>query len=263
MKKRLQFLLFFCLPLLLASCEKGIFDPEPNAKCLELSQQDDAGWVIERVYDGRKVTEIRYFQNEELRYYYEFTYGSDGRVVKSQYVDTRNNTAYTPEIITYNEQGKWARSTFNNANGTVTEISVEYDSQSQIQKITSATTKDGTTTVNYTAIYTWENGNNVRRTYTSPTQQQVVQYAFDLDQHNKRRKEQEKYAFMSLAVAHNENMLRHVSSTTTTGATTVQSETEYSYTYNDEGYPTTLTRYITSGANPAYTATTYFSYDCD
>lgn len=265
----LRIFVFFCLSSLLASCEKGIFDPQPssqlNSNCLETRQYDDAGQTIERVYDGRKVTKYQYLQYDTLRYYYDFTYDGNGRITKSQYVNALNPTAeYLPEMITYNDKGKWAKSTFTYPNGDITTQSVEYDNQDQIQKITSSTNKSDTTTVNFTATYTWVDGNNISRTYESPAQKTVVQYEFDLDQENKRRKEQEKLSFFSLAVAYNKNMYRRSTTTNTTGFTTTETVNEYNYELDEKGYPYRVTR-ITTGNNYSSPSsnTTYFEYDCN
>ncbi|MHA6248490.1 hypothetical protein ACXYMU_11175 [Pontibacter sp. CAU 1760] len=263
MRQLSRVILLLCLPLLFFSCEDGLLETQ-TSKCLETSQWDDQGWRIERTYDGRKITKLEYFYNDELQYYYEYTYGSGSRIVQSQYYNAKNNTVGTPEVITYNDKGKWAKSTFTSTNGRVTTQSVEYDDQDRIQKITSVTDNSGTITNNFTITYTWAGGNNTGYTYTTATSETVAKYEFNLDQENKRRKEQEKTSFMSLAIPYNQNMLKRSEATTTTGATTTKRVIEYNYELDEKGYPYRLTRTIsgTSYASPI-TDVTEFEFDCN
>jgi hypothetical protein len=262
MKQLYQVLLLLFLPLFLASCEEGVFEPQP-AECLEVRQEDDAGNAWEKVYDGQEISQQRYLKDQSLQYYYSFVYGDDGRVSEIQYLDAQGAPYAPSEFITYDEEGRWSKSTVTYPNDDITTYSIEYDTQGQLQKITSSTDKSGTVTQNYTATYTWMNGNNVSRTYASASQQQEIQYEFDLDQENKRRKEQKKVAFLSLAVAYNQNMIKRVRTVTTSGSTKTITESAYDYEYNEEGYPSSLTRTTTVNSDAPSTSTTSFMYDCD
>ncbi|GAB3525947.1 hypothetical protein GCM10027443_00620 [Pontibacter brevis] len=250
--------------MFLASCEDGVFEPQSFSNCREISQWNDRGLRIDRIYDGKKVTKIEYYNNEVLQYYYEFTYDNNGRIVESQYVNVVNNTQSIPEIISYNDKGKWAQSTFTYPNGDITTQSVEYDNQDQIKKLTSAINRSGTSTENYTVTYAWEGGNNIGYTYTSPTSQTVVEYEFNLEQANKRRKEQEKLSFFSISVPYSRNMLQRAVSTTTSGGTTTRTVNEYNYELDENGYPYTVTRTVTGSASTSPSSiTTYFDFDCN
>ena len=262
MKKLYRSLLFLCLPLALASCEEGVFEPQ-SANCLETKQEDNEGNAWEKVYDGQEISQQRYLKGQLLQYYYSYVYGDDGRVSEIQYLDAKDAPYAPSEFITYDEEGRWSKSTVTYPNGDVSIYSAEYDSQGQLQKITSSTNKSGTVTQNYTATYTWLNGNNVSRTYESASQRQETQYEFDLDQENKRRKEQKKVAFLSLAVAYNQNMFKRVKTVSTSGSTTTTTESVYDYEYNEEGYPSAVTRTTTVNSDASTTSTTTFLYDCD
>lgn len=263
MKIRLHNLLLFCIPLLLMACEEGLFG-EPVAKpCLETRREDDTGLTVERVYNGNRIAEIRYYQNEEIRSYYAFSYGSNGRISESQYFNVAQNTEQPLQYISYNDKGKWIKTTIPYSNGDETTISIEYDNQNQIQELTSSTNRSGVDSVNYTYTYTWEAGNNTVRAYNSPTLSVVTQYEFDQNRENKRRKEQEKLAFLSTGMIHNKNMYRQSTFTVTTDSTTTETVNLYNFQYNEEGYPThlTLTRTTDSGT-PTIEESQYF-YNCD
>lgn len=256
--------ILFSLPLVFTSCEKGLFDPQPLSTCLETRQYDEFERAIERKYDGKKITRYQVLKNNELQYYYDFTYDNNGRIIKSQHVNALNGNESTPQMITYNDAGKWIKSTYTFPNGDVSTRSVDYNAQGQIQQTTSSTTKSGTTTVNYTVDYTWEGGNNTSLTFTTPQQKLILQYEFDLDQENKRQKEQEKLAFLPFEVLHNKNVLTKRSTTNTTGTATTQTVSEYSYEFDEKGYPYRVTS-VTTGT--AYTTpsidVTYFEFVCN
>lgn len=273
MKQLYQALLLLFVPLLLASCEKGLFDdPQPgsdlSSNCIEIRQHDDKGVAIDRIYKGGRITKLEVSRNDTLRYYYDFTYDSNGRIAQSQYVNALNaNAKHIPEVITYDEEGKWVESTFTYSNGDVTTRSVEYDNQEQVQKITSSTNKSGNTAINSTATYTWEDGNITKVTYASPTLQQVIEYEYDLDLENKRQKAQKKLAFFyynTLELAHNKNMLKRKEISSTQQGTTTKITSEYNYVLDAQGYPSSLQR---STAYPDYPEpfndNTYFEFECD
>jgi hypothetical protein len=262
MKQLYKSLLLLLVPLILASCEEGVFEPQP-VDCLEVKQEDDAGNAWEKVYDGQEIIQQRYLKDQSLQYYYSFIYGDDRRISEIQYLDTEGAPYSPSEFIAYDEEGRWSKSTVTYPNGDITTYSAEYDAQGQLRKITSSTDKSGTVTQNYTATYTWVDGNNVSRTYESASQRQEAQYEFNLDQENKRRKEQKKIAFLSLAVAYNQNMITRVRTVTTSGSTETRTESTYNYAYNEEGYPSSLTRTTTVNSDASSTSITSFLYDCD
>ena len=263
MKQLYKTLLFLCLPFFLASCEEGVFEPQPASECLEIMQEDNAGNALEKVYEDQKIIRHRYLKDQSLQYYYTFIYGDGGRISEIQYFNAQDSPYAPSEFITYDDEGRWSKSTITNSNGDIITYSIEYDSQGQLQKITSSTNKAGIETQNYTVTYTWVGGNNVSRTYESAFQRQEIQYEFDLDQENKRRKEQMKLSFLSLAVAHNKNMFKHIRSVNTSGSTTTTTESAYDYEYDEEGYPQTLTRTTTVNSDAPSTSITNFTYDCD
>lgn len=261
-----------CLSLLLFSCEKGIFDdPQPgsdsSSDCLEVRQYDDEV-ASERIYKGSRIVKLEVSRNDTLRYYYDFTYDSNGRIIQSQYVNALNTNAnYIPEVITYDDEGKWIESAFIYSSGDVVTRSVEYDNQGQMHKIITSTNKSGSTTTNSTATYTWEDGNIAKVSYTSPALQQVIEYEYDLELENKRQKAQEKLAFFyynSLELAHNKNMLKRKEITSTQQGTTTKTISEYNYALDEQGYPSSLERSTTytGYASPFYD-TTYFDFECN
>ncbi|CAN5920992.1 hypothetical protein BH24BAC1_BH24BAC1_20400 [soil metagenome] len=263
MKKLLRNLLAFCLPLVLSSCEEGLFGPR-RTNCLETEQVTNAGLLIQRIYERNRITEIQNVnRNGELQSFQEFTYDNDGRIVQSQNYNAQRNPTSLPLFITYNEKGKWAKTTSTNSAGVIFTSAASYNNQDQIIKYTSTTDRAGTITENYTIDYVWENGNNTLYTYVSPTQRAVVQYEFDLNQANMRRKDQEKTAFLSPSVAFNRNMLKRVTNTTTTGTTTATTVSDYTYEYNEQGYPVRLTRTANTNSGTPSTFVTDFSYDCN
>lgn len=265
MKHFLRLLLFLCLPLLLAACEEGAFGPR-QLSCLETRQTSDTGSSIDKVYNNdKRITELHNVQNGEVRSYYLFTYGSDGRISESKFFDAVNSTELEPERITYNASGKWLKTTRTTAAGNTAIFEAEYNSQGQIQKLTSRTERAGAVTENYTINYEWMGGNNTVYTLVSPTIRRVIRYEFDMELENKRRQEQEKLAFFYASVGFNKNMYKRVTTTSTDLATnnTTETRTDYSYQLNENGYPVELTRTITTGTGTPSTATTYFEYSCD
>ena len=262
MKQLYQPLLFLCLLVAITSCEEGVFEPQPT-DCLETMQGDNAGNAWEKVYDGQKIIQQRYLEYQSLQYYYSFIYGDGERISEVRYLDAQDAPYAPSELITYDEEGRWGKTTATHPNGDISTYAIEYDNQGQLQKITSSTNKAGTVIQNYTATYTWVNGNNVSRTYESDSQRQEIQYEFDLNQENKRRKEQKKLALLSLAVAYNQNMFTRVKTVSTSGSTTTTTESAYDYEYNEEGYPSSLTRTTTVNSDAPSTSITTFMYDCE
>ncbi len=224
---------------------------------------DDNGLEIRREYDGNRISRYEVYNNNDPQYYYEFDYDENGRINKSQYTSMRTTNQYAPEIITYNDKGQWVKSTFTYSDNEVVTQAVEYDDKGQLQKITSSTNKAGTTTVNFTATYTWENGNNVYRTYTSPNLYYTVEYEFDLSLKNKLKKAQEKLPFFSLGVAYNKNLFTRATLTNTTNATTTKTETVYAYELDETGYPYQVTRTTTTANGTQPPINSIYEYDCD
>ncbi|MFD3002905.1 hypothetical protein ACFS7Z_21240 [Pontibacter toksunensis] len=272
-KQSFLFFVLFFLSFLLTSCEKGIFDaPQPDsessANCLETRQYDYEGAAIERIYKGNRITKLEFSRNDTLRNYYDFTYDSNGRIALSQYVNALNvNAKYLSEVITYNDEGKWSESTFTYSNGDVVTRSVEYDNQGQIHKIINSSNKSGSTTVNSTTTYTWEEGNITKVSYTSPTSQREIEYEYDLELENKRQKAQEKLAFYyynSIELPHSKNMLRQRSYSSTQQGTTTKSSSEYQYELDAQGYPVRIERSTTYPGYPyPFDDTTFFEYECN
>ena len=262
MKHLLRPLILLCLPVLLSACENGMLGPQ-EVSCLETRQTSSDGSSSEKVYNDNKITELRYLWEGNIWDYYTFKYGSDGRISESQYFNVHDNTKQVPDKITYNASDKWVKIRATNTTEDIFSYEAEYDNQNQIRKYTSSTERDGTVTVNYTVTYEWEGGNNTRRLFSSPTQQIVTKYDFDLNRENKRRKEQEKIAFLSSYVRHNKNMYQRWISTNTTDSTTTETVSEYTFQYNEQGYPTQLTyTNITDSGTPTVTETDFY-YDCD
>jgi len=264
MKHFYNILLLFCVLFLATSCEKGLFDPEPRSSCLEIRQVEENGSAIEKTYDGNRITRYQFYSDQTPLNYYEFVYGEDGHINEIKYLDATGNPNAPSEFITYDDAGNWVKSTVTHSNGDVTTYAATYDSEGQVQEITSSTNKAGTVVENYKATYTWENGNNIRRTYATPTQQTEVQYEFDLDRENKRRRQQRKISFLSLAVAHNKNMFRRITTTSaTTGAATTVAVSNYTYEYDEYGYPTSAIRSTAVNAEAPVSYSVSYQYDCD
>ncbi len=238
---------------------------EPNETiCQELRQSNKTGGSIEQIYESDRISEVQYFQNGNLLDYYRFTYGSDGRIEESQYVNEQTGTRQVPDRITYNDKGKWIEVRGTNPTGNIFFYEAEYNGQNQLTKYTAKMERAGTVTVRYTIDYEWIGGNNTVRTYVSPTQRTVTRYNFDLNKENKRRQDQEAIGFLSTVINFNKNMRTRTafSSTDVASGTTTESVTEYSYEYNEAGYPSTAT--VTSaaaGAAPTVSTTT-FEYSC-
>lgn len=262
MKHLLQILLLFCFPLLLMACEEGLFGEPVATPCLETRREDNTGLTVERIYNGNRIAEIRYYQDLVLSSYYAFSYGNDGRLSKSQYFNVAQNTESPPQQISYNDLGKWIKSTIPQSNGNVTTITIEYDNQNQIQELTSSTNRSGVDSVNYTYTYTWEAGNNTVRAYNSPTLNLVTHYEFDQNRENMRKKEQEKLAFLSTGFIHNKNMYRQSTFTVTTDSTTNETVSLYNFQYNEEGYPIQLTLTRTTNYGTPTVEESLFFYDC-
>jgi hypothetical protein len=265
MKQLFRNILFLFLLFFLASCEEGVFGSlqEPGQQnCLEINQENSNGLAIERVYKNRRITEYRNYDRGNLQSYYAFTYGSGGRITESVFFNVVKNTQSPPDVITYNDQGKWVESSMTFPNGDVNSYFADYDSQNQIKTFTYTITKSGVSTTQFTVTYTWEGGNNIRRSYSSPTQQSVTQYVFDMERENKRRKEQEKISFLSSTVIYNKNMYARAVTTTTTATTTTERITEYDFQYNEYGYPISAMVTNTTGSGAPTLTTTYFDYTC-
>lgn len=267
MKHIIRLLISLCLPILFTACEEGVFGPR-QVSCLEYRQTTRSGsneTVTEREYEDGKLTQFRQSTNGTTHSYFIFTYDNEGRISESQRTNPTNNAPLSVLRITYNARGKWIKVTIPNTDGSFSILEAEYNSQDQIQKFTSSTDRSGVKTINYTITYEWEGGNNTTYTFVSSSTRQVIQYEFDLARENKLRKEQEKLAFLFNAVAHNRNMSRRSTSTVTTLATGVTTQTisNNSYEYNEDGYPERLTRTNTTGTAAPVVTTTEFEYSCD
>lgn len=266
MKNLRQRLLLFCLPLLLMACEEGLFGLplEGQSDCLEITQESNNGLTIERIYENRRITELRFMHYGELVNYFAFSYGEDGRINESQLIIVENNTEIPqpPQRIFYHDNGKWSEVSTTYPNGNVTTNTAVYDNQGQIQKITSSTNKAGVISVNYTVTFTWEAGNNTVRTFTSPTNQVVSHYEFDPGQENRRQEEQEKLAFLTTGVEYNKNMYSQSVTTATTDTSYSETVSLYSYQFNEDGYPSHLTRNNTSDSGASTITETDFLYYC-
>ncbi|TXK50274.1 hypothetical protein FVR03_05120 [Pontibacter qinzhouensis] len=264
MKQNLHFFLLFGLLMLLTACEEGVLGPRQTV-CLEVRQENNSGSTIDRQYNNQQLSEIYVLQNGNIQYYNQFFYNDKGQVIENQYYNLQNSNESPPEIISYNEKGNWIKSSSTYANGDEIYYIIEYNAQNQMKKLTSSSRRSGAVTLNFTIEYEWEGSNNVKRTYVSSAMRQVIVYEFDLNRQNKRRKEQEKIAFMSLTVAHNRNMYRRQTTTTTDIASGRVTETvsDFLYEYNSQGYPLQLTRTSTTNAAAPVTNTTSFYYDCE
>lgn len=269
MKFCYRILLFLFVPVLLSACEEGVFGPR-QISCLEYrrtsrSNSSTSENTTEREYEGNRLVQTINSANGTPLSRYTFTYGSDGRISEIQLFSGQNSTPQVPYKVSYNEKGKWVSFRSTNTTGNIAIFEAEYNSQNQIQKYTSSTDRAGVKTVNYTITYEWEGGNNTVVTFVSPTFRQVIRNEFDLSQENKSRKEQEKTAFLSNSVAHNRNMLRRSTSsvtTLTTGVTT-QTVSDYSFEYNEAGYPERHTRTTTTGTATPTVVTTTYEYSCN
>ncbi|MFT2008086.1 hypothetical protein ACMA1I_05375 [Pontibacter sp. 13R65] len=264
MKQNLQFFLLFGLLFTLAACEEGVLGPR-QPFCQEERQENSNGSSFDRFYNNDRITDLYASANGNLLYYHQFTYDDKGRVIENNYHDMQNNTVSPPEIIAYDEKGNWVKSTVTYSNGNEVFYTIEYDAQNQMKKLTSSSKRAGAVSVNFTIDYDWEGGNNVKRTYISSVMRQEITYEFDLSRQNKRRKEQEKLAFLSLAVAHNRNMYRKYTTISTDIASGAVTSTvqNFEYEYNSQGYPIQLTRTTTTNSASPVTTTTLFHYSCE
>ncbi|WP_210487876.1 hypothetical protein [Rufibacter aurantiacus] len=87
---------------------------------------------------------------------------------------------------------------------------------------------------------------------------------FDLNKENKRRQDQEAISFISSVINFNKNMRTRTifSSTDLTSGLTTETVTEYSYQYNEAGYPTTASISTSTAGAATTTSTTTLEYSC-
>lgn len=185
---------------------------------------------------------------------------SEGRVIRVEYRSGSEPEVVASNDIDYDAQGRWIRATQMYGNKT----EVEYDSQDRIVKSTYTSHAAGNT---FQGVRTFEytEGNMTRMTVTQDGgAAHVLEFEHILDKPAPDGEYNRLSSFLSGGGSLNKNLVRKLTTTITGAGYTTESD--YSYEFNKEGYPTLMTVHsvASEGVSPREsTSVTKMSYSCE
>lgn len=269
----MKILYFVLLISILFACNKKD-DAEPNEShtpCLITRIDESGGGFTTYQYDSnRRITSflIKEVHEEPFKAVFETNYtierDNENRISKI----VRGGGSFT--TIEYDAQGKWVKSRYgviNDANDPpvyTTITSVEYNPEGLIAKTiaTKAASVFDTSRVHFYSLALEYEQKNLTRSTFDFTSKSVRRYEYYLDKEAKLTEVDLVRLYMASGSAPagaspSKNLLKRV--TTDDKATTIY---DYTYEFNEHGYPTRITNYPRSSRDPAPLITD-ITYLCD
>lgn len=240
---------------ILSSCNKDDGPtPGPDAilACKVTKIIDEDGEIVNVEYDSKdRITKMIDIEDGD-DYSQVYEYDNNNRVIKISYFDgTQPDGSSTVE---YNSNGQWTKMLATESGDTDTYLA-EYDGNGNRTKITE---KDQTNNTNYTTTFEYANGNVMKETRTSTvggtpyTSTTAYEYYMDKEDKLKPLKELLSMGYTGTA---SKNMVKKATYTYSFGGST--SIDNYTYEYNDKGFPTKVTTIDNNSSD-----ITSFEYQC-
>jgi hypothetical protein len=189
-------------------------------------------------------------------------YDTNGRLLKltAYHTDGKVDSYVTYE---YNQASQLVKITTHQADGKISITGLhEYDSNGNRVKTTFTSNQWGTTPVTSTTTYEYAGGNLVKSTDNSggPWLDVTTEYEYYLDRENKLST----YEETILGERPNRNLLKKRTHTyPALDNADYRSTSEYTYEYNDKGFPTKVTSVFRNNqTSDVYTTETSYEYQC-
>lgn len=247
-----SYVLFLVALSITSSCKKDD-GPDPNITtapaCKVMKITDSDGDIVKIDYDSKD----RIVKITDDTYYLSLEYDNDNRITKIS--DYDDNLLESTRTLEYNAKNQWVKMTVTEPGVSGAETyTAEYDASGMRTKIT---LKDNNTTESIRS-FEYANGNLMKETDTyyfgSSSYNSTTIYEYYTDKENKL---QSLYDIIGIGFngSTSKNLVRKE---TYKGSGSTTSIDEYTYEFNNKGFPTKITQ--KSGAN---TDVTLLEYQCN
>ncbi len=212
-----------------------------------------------------KLTKVTEYLNGVAGSYHSIDYNAAGQAVKA--TSYENNAVAWTALFEYNSRGQLTRQTnFNSANTSNFSSTFEYDADGNRTKAMYQGFHDGAEHTG-TRLYQYSNGNLVERIENQGTpDEEVVTYEYFMD------KEDALKFYMNVPLVYflslsegvetpNRNVLKKLTHTRKEDSNTYTSTKEFTYEFNDKGFPTVNHVKMTDSQGSGQYAYT-FRYEC-